>query len=209
MTRRSPIRPSSSVRSTPRRRHKRLAHVRRGRSARMERPGGVWWPLPSPRLLIEIAIIAGCWPTESVAICAGGGGIPVRRNEDGKLHGVEAVVDKDLTAALLAWQLDADALVLLTDVAGIVARFRHGIGPGHPAGRLPRHSARCTSRPGRWVPRSKPSADSWRQQEAGDDRPPRGRPPPDRRHPGDAGGTRRPSSRRCPVTGLPDDQPHR
>ena len=45
------------------------------------------------------------------------------RNRSGALHGVEAVVDKDLTAALLARELDADALVLLTDVAGIERDF--------------------------------------------------------------------------------------
>ena len=50
---------------------------------------------------------------------AGGGGIPVARQEDGALHGVEAVVDKDFTSALLAEQVCADALLLLTDESSV------------------------------------------------------------------------------------------
>lgn len=54
-----------------------------------------------------------------VVVCAGGGGIPFARRPDGTTRGVEAVVDKDLTAALLAVELDADRLVLLTDVDAV------------------------------------------------------------------------------------------
>jgi carbamate kinase len=52
-------------------------------------------------------------------ICAGGGGIPVLERSDGSLVGVEAVIDKDLASALLARQLRADHLMLLTDVDGV------------------------------------------------------------------------------------------
>jgi carbamate kinase len=52
-------------------------------------------------------------------ICAGGGGIPVVERQDGRLAGVEAVIDKDLASALLARQLGADHLLLLTDVDGV------------------------------------------------------------------------------------------
>ena len=52
-------------------------------------------------------------------ICAGGGGIPTMYDENGNLHGVEAVIDKDLASALLAEQLDADLLVIATDVDGV------------------------------------------------------------------------------------------
>ena len=52
----------------------------------------------------------------TIVICAGGGGIPTMYDEHGKLHGVEAVIDKDLASALLAEQLDADLLVIATDV---------------------------------------------------------------------------------------------
>jgi len=58
-----------------------------------------------------------------VVVCAGGGGIPVERREDGGLRGIEAVIDKDLTAALLARTLDADRLVLLTDVPEVVSGY--------------------------------------------------------------------------------------
>ena len=52
-------------------------------------------------------------------VCAGGGGIPVVTSPAGIVHGVEAVIDKDLAAALLAHQLGADALLLLTDVDAV------------------------------------------------------------------------------------------
>lgn len=52
-------------------------------------------------------------------VCAGGGGIPVVKDEHGQLRGIEAVIDKDRTAALLAELLGADALILLTDVAAV------------------------------------------------------------------------------------------
>jgi carbamate kinase len=55
-------------------------------------------------------------------ICAGGGGIPVVRTAEGDMMGVEAVIDKDRTSALLALCVEADALLLLTDVPAV---FRH------------------------------------------------------------------------------------
>jgi carbamate kinase len=65
---------------------------------------------------------------------AGGGGVPVVRDRSGQLSGVEAVVDKDLTAALLAEALHADALVILTDVDAIEAG--HGTPSARPLGRV-------------------------------------------------------------------------
>lgn len=62
------------------------------------------------RLLVEHGVIV---------ICAGGGGIPVVEKPDGSLVGVEAVIDKDLASSLLAQQLNADALMMLTDVDGV------------------------------------------------------------------------------------------
>ncbi len=58
-----------------------------------------------------------------IVICAGGGGIPVVRRGDGSLIGIEAVIDKDAASALLARQLGADALLLLTDVDGVYRDF--------------------------------------------------------------------------------------
>jgi carbamate kinase len=55
-----------------------------------------------------------------VVVAAGGGGIPVVREPDGSVRGVEAVIDKDLSAALLGRALDADVLVIATDVENVV-----------------------------------------------------------------------------------------
>ena len=71
---------------------------------------------PEPRGIVELDAIERLVDAGSVVICAGGGGIPVVADGDG-LHGVEAVIDKDLTAALLAEELGADRLVMLTDVS--------------------------------------------------------------------------------------------
>ncbi len=54
-----------------------------------------------------------------IVVCAGGGGIPTMYDEDRNLQGVEAVIDKDLAASLLAQELDADLLVIATDVDGV------------------------------------------------------------------------------------------
>jgi len=73
-------------------------------------------PSPRPQRVVETRLIRLLLQSGAVAVCAGGGGVPVIRDGQGQLTGVEAVVDKDLTAALLAEALDADALLLLTDV---------------------------------------------------------------------------------------------
>ncbi|WP_137128632.1 carbamate kinase [Rhizobium sp. FY34] len=76
-------------------------------------------PSPLPRRIIGIEAIKVLLAARHVVICAGGGGIPVVKNAQGKMEGVEAVIDKDRTAALLALHLEADALLLLTDVAAV------------------------------------------------------------------------------------------
>jgi len=70
---------------------------------------------PAPAEIIEADSIELLVRSGAVVVCAGGGGIPIVRNGNG-LRGVEAVIDKDLTAALLAETLGADRLVLATDV---------------------------------------------------------------------------------------------
>jgi carbamate kinase len=72
-------------------------------------------PSPLPQEIVELDSIEALLGKGSIVVCAGGGGIPVVRDASG-LRGVEAVIDKDLTAALLAEQLHADRLVILTDV---------------------------------------------------------------------------------------------
>ena len=74
---------------------------------------------PKPQRIFEIRPIRTLVEQGVIVICAGGGGIPTLYGKDGKLHGVEAVIDKDLAAALLAEQLDADLLVIATDVDGV------------------------------------------------------------------------------------------
>ncbi|MEH6365056.1 MULTISPECIES: carbamate kinase [Pseudomonas] len=73
-------------------------------------------PSPRPKQIFEIRPAKWLLEKGAVLICAGGGGIPTMYGEDGKLQGVEAVIDKDLCSALLAEQLEADLLVIATDV---------------------------------------------------------------------------------------------
>jgi carbamate kinase len=91
------------------------------------RPDGHSWrrvvASPEPQEIVELATIKVLLADGAVVICAGGGGIPVRRTPDGLLHGVEAVVDKDSTTALLAESLAADALLLLTDVPAVELEY--------------------------------------------------------------------------------------
>jgi carbamate kinase len=80
-------------------------------------------PSPLPREIVEFSIIEQLLGNHVGVICCGGGGIPVVRDPDGGLRGIEAVIDKDRTAALLAERLSADALLLLTDVAAVEANY--------------------------------------------------------------------------------------
>jgi carbamate kinase len=74
---------------------------------------------PKPRRIFEIRPIRSLLEQGTIVICAGGGGIPTMYDEHRKLHGVEAVIDKDLASALLAQELQADLLVIATDVDGV------------------------------------------------------------------------------------------
>ncbi|MCL9775686.1 carbamate kinase [Vibrio methylphosphonaticus] len=75
-------------------------------------------PSPQPTGIIEHEAITTLIDQGHLVICTGGGGIPVKR-ENGKLVGVEAVIDKDMSAAYLARQLNADALLILTDADAV------------------------------------------------------------------------------------------
>lgn len=79
-------------------------------------------PSPEPLRIVELETIRLLVDAGVLVICNGGGGVPVV-DHHGVLHGIEAVIDKDLAAALLATELDADALLLLTDVPGVEDRF--------------------------------------------------------------------------------------
>lgn len=80
-------------------------------------------PSPVPQRVVETRIIRLLLGSGAVVVCAGGGGVPVIRNDAGQLQGVEAVVDKDLATAVLAESLDADALLLLTDVPAVMRGY--------------------------------------------------------------------------------------
>lgn len=90
-------------------------------------PDGESWrrvvPSPQPQRIVELHTIRTLVGAGVVVVCVGGGGIPVTVDERGGLHGVEAVIDKDHSAALLAREVDADALLLLTDVPCVERNF--------------------------------------------------------------------------------------
>jgi carbamate kinase len=103
------------------------------------RPDGSAWrrvvPSPLPREVVELSVVEHLLADGTGVICAGGGGIPVVRDDEGNLHGIEAVIDKDRTAALIAGLLRADALLLLTDVSAVE------IGYGTPSAHAIRHTS--------------------------------------------------------------------
>lgn len=92
----------------------------------MEDAGRGWRrtvPSPAPLEIIERDTIAQLVQQGYIVIACGGGGIPVVRDEQQQLQGVEAVIDKDLTSALLASQLGADLLVIPTGVEKVAINF--------------------------------------------------------------------------------------
>lgn len=81
-------------------------------------------PSPNPTENIEVGAVKKLIDEGWIVIASGGGGIPIIRNEDGTLQGVEAVIDKDLAGEVLATSLGVGTFVILTDVDGIYLNFR-------------------------------------------------------------------------------------
>lgn len=79
-------------------------------------------PSPEPKLIHGVEEIKTL-SEQSIVISSGGGGIPVWRDEDGVIHGVDAVIDKDRSALKLALQSDADKLMILTDVPNALINY--------------------------------------------------------------------------------------
>lgn len=77
---------------------------------------------PLPQRIVEIEAVKQLWD-HSIVITCGGGGIPVIENPDGTLRGVAAVIDKDFAAELLAEKVDADILMILTEVEKVALDF--------------------------------------------------------------------------------------
>ena len=80
-------------------------------------------PSPIPREIIEMDAIRSLVERGHIVIAAGGGGVPVVRNEQGDLEGVEAVIDKDLASSLLARNLGADTFIISTAVDAAYLNF--------------------------------------------------------------------------------------
>ena len=101
------------------------AEVLRGQKGWIFKPDGVHWrrvvPSPRPKRIFEIRPIRWLLDQGVLVICAGGGGIPTMYDPvaDRLLTGVEAVIDKDLASELLAEEVEADLLIMATDVDGI------------------------------------------------------------------------------------------
>jgi carbamate kinase len=122
---------------------KQAQHLRFERSWTMGRDGAGYRrlvPSPEPRAIAEIRSLRTLVEAGALVICGGGGGIPVAMDGLGTLQGVEAVIDKDLTAALLARRLDAEMLLMLTDVDAVHADWG---GPrDHPLAHVTPHELR-------------------------------------------------------------------
>ena len=76
-------------------------------------------PSPSPLRIVQIDSVVQLLRAGHIVICAGGGGIPMARDQDGHLAGVEAVVDKDASSAVLATAINADLFIMVTDADAV------------------------------------------------------------------------------------------
>ncbi len=89
---------------------------------------------PEPREILDAGVVMTLADAGYLVVANGGGGIPVVRGDDGVLYGVEAVIDKDLGAALLARSVEADRLVIATDVDHAIVGY--GTDAAQPIGRV-------------------------------------------------------------------------
>jgi len=100
---------------------------------------------PEPAGLLDLPAVRSLLRDGIMVVCSGGGGAPVAANGDGSMRGVEAVIDKDLVAALLARELGADALLLLTDVDAV--QDGYGTAQARPIRRVTAAELRARSFP--------------------------------------------------------------
>jgi carbamate kinase len=78
---------------------------------------------PPPKRILDVGVVKRLIDSGAVVVAAGGGGIPVYQDVGGYFRGVEAVIDKDYTASLLAQEVDADLFIVLTQVAQVAENF--------------------------------------------------------------------------------------
>jgi len=111
---------------------------------------------PRPQHIVELAAIRALLGAGVIPIAVGGGGVPVVKRPDGSLRGVEAVIDKDLAASLLARELGAETLIILTDIDRVYLDFLSA--PRRPlvqlaAGEAEQHLVRGEFLPGSMGPK--------------------------------------------------------
>lgn len=80
-------------------------------------------PSPRPLMIHGVNSIVNLLNQNTIVVAGGGGGIPVSRNEQGHLNGIEAVIDKDRTGKKLSEQVDADVFMMLTDVSNVYINY--------------------------------------------------------------------------------------
>ena len=113
-------------------------------------------PSPVPREIIELDVIRLLVKRGCIVIAAGGGGIPVIRNGQGDLEGVEAVIDKDLGSSLLAKNLGADTFIISTAIDAVYLNFGKGDQKAIRRATLPeikRYMAEGHFKPGSMMPK--------------------------------------------------------
>jgi carbamate kinase len=109
-------------------------------------------PSPDPKEIVEAEAIRAVVGQGLTAIAVGGGGIPVSQRENGDLQGAHAVIDKDLASSLLASDLGADGLLILTDVERVATGY--GTAEERPLSELTVSRARVLLEAGEFPPGS-------------------------------------------------------
>ncbi len=101
--------------------------LQKGMGWTMREDAGRGWrlvvPSPEPKHVCDVSLVEALMSRGTVVIAGGGGGVPVVRNARGVRHGVEAVIDKDLTSALMAKILNVDVMMILTAVSKVAINF--------------------------------------------------------------------------------------
>jgi carbamate kinase len=130
-------------------------HAQRDKWKIVEDSGRGWRrvvPSPAPREIVELPLLRKLVQAGEIVVAAGGGGIPVRRDGAGAFRGVEAVIDKDRTSALLAAAVGAQQLVILTNVERVMRDF--GKPNASPIDRMTTSESRALVSAGQFAPGS-------------------------------------------------------